>query len=72
MSERDVDWKKTLVGTSREDLTNRILNLSVQWFKERAKEIKAKAKAKERERTSKPDSTPESDNDVILEEVIIL
>ena len=45
------------------------------WAKERVKEAEEKAKAKEREGTSKPDSiavdSPEdSDDDVILEEVV--
>lgn len=73
--DRDVDWKKELVGTSREELTKKILGLSEVWVKERVKEAEEKAKAKEREGTSKPDSiavdSPEdSDDDVILEEVI--
>jgi len=67
-----MNWKKELVGTSREDLTNRILNLSVQWFKERAKEVKQKAKEKARARTSDHDPTTEADNDVTLEDVTIL
>jgi len=63
-----------LVGTSREDLTRRILELSEVWVKERAKEAEEKAKAKEREGTSKPesiavDSPEDSDDDVIVEEV---
>ena len=75
--EREVDWKKDLVGTSREDLTRRILELSEVWVKERAKEAEEKAKAKEREGTSKPesiavDSPEDSDDDVILEEVVTL
>lgn len=70
-----MDWKKELVGTSREDLTGRILDLSGEWVKERAKEAEERAKAKEREGTSKPDSIAvdsleESDDDVILEEVV--
>ena len=76
-ADRDVDWKKELVGTSREDLTRIILDLSEEWIKERAKEAEEKAKAKEREGTSKPDSIAvdspeESDDDVILEEFITL
>jgi hypothetical protein len=67
-----MNWKKELVGTSREDLTNRILNLSVQWFKERAKEVKETAKGKARAHSANYGSTAESDNDVTLEDVIIL
>lgn len=64
-----------MVGTSRENLTQRILELSDVWIKERAKEAEEKAKAKEREGTSKPesiavDSPEDSDDDVILEEVV--
>ena len=64
-----------MVGTSREDLTKRILDLSGEWVKERAKEAEERAKAKEREGTSKPnsiavDSPEESDDDVILEEIV--
>ena len=64
-----------MVGTSREDLTRRILELSEIWVKERAKEEEEKAKAKEREGTSKPesiavDSPEDSDSDVVLEEIV--
>ncbi|KAF9777986.1 hypothetical protein BJ322DRAFT_1114528 [Thelephora terrestris] len=74
-ADRDVDWKKAQVGTSREDLTKKILELGEGWIKERAKEAEEKAKAKEREGTSKPesiaiDSPEDSDDDVILEEVV--
>jgi len=74
-ADREVDWKKELVGTSREELTQRILDLSEVWVKERAKEAEEKAKAKEKEGTSKPesiavDSPEDSDDDVILEEVV--
>jgi hypothetical protein len=65
-----------LVGTSREDLTGRILELSETWVKERAKEAEEKAKAKEREGTSRPesiavDSPEDSDSDVVLEEFVV-
>ena len=63
-----------MVGTSREDLTRRIIELSEGWVKERAKEAEEKAKAKEKEGGSKPESiavdSPESDDEVILEEVV--
>jgi hypothetical protein len=71
-AERDADWKKRLVGTSREDLTQRILNLSVRWSKERAKEGETNAEEKERPGTSKPCVIEESDSDVVLEDVITL
>lgn len=53
----------------------KILDLSYGWMKERAKEAEEKAKAKERDGTSKPesiavDSPEDSDDDVILEEVV--
>jgi hypothetical protein len=53
----------------------KILELGEGWIKERAKEAEEKAKAKEREGTSKPesiaiDSPEDSDDDVILEEVV--
>ena len=65
-----------MVGTSREDFTRRILELSEIWVKERAKEAEERAKAKEREGTSKPesiavDSPEDSDSDVVLEEVVV-
>lgn len=64
-----------MVGTSRENLTQRIHELGEVWVKERAKEAEEKAKAKEREGTSKPesiavDSPEDSDDDVIFEEVV--
>ena len=71
-ADRDIDWKKALVGTSRENLTQRILGLSEVWVKERAKEVEEKAKAREREGTSKPEpiavETPE-DSGSDLEEL---
>ena len=62
-----------MVGTSRRDLTRRILQLSEVWVKDRAEE---KAKAKEKEGTSKPesiavDSSEDSDSDVVLEGVVV-
>jgi len=74
-TDRDLDWKKEQVGAFRENLTKAILTLSGEWMEERAKEAEEKAKAKEREGTSKPDSVDvdspeESDDDVILEEIV--
>lgn len=53
----------------------KILDLSEQWLSERTREAEEKAKAKEREGVSKSgsiavDSLEESDDDIILEDVV--